>query len=137
MAGCESVGDYVRQVLYAFDRELNLLNRTVISMSMDADAMFLMGKMSSDGENIYVAGLAYLGYYDYEWVVCSIKVSSYAAPWYVEHWYLTLILVAVLLAVSALLLLLVRRRRRMRQAPREEPSTETVEQQPEGMRPVG
>ncbi|MEM4610537.1 MAG: hypothetical protein QW190_06590, partial [Thermoproteota archaeon] len=53
VAGGESVGDYLRQVLYVFDRELNLLNRTVISMSMDADAMFLMGKMASDGENIY------------------------------------------------------------------------------------
>ncbi|MGB9718321.1 MAG: hypothetical protein ACPL4E_07775 [Thermoproteota archaeon] len=137
VAGGESVGNYTRQILYVFDRELNLLNRTVISMSMDADAMFLMGKMASDGENIYAAGLAYLGYYDYEWVVYSIKVSSYTVPWYVENWYLTLILVAVLLAVSALLLLLMRRRRRLRQAPREEPSHETGKQQPEGMRPVG
>ncbi len=137
VAGGESVGDYVRQVLYVFDRELNLLNRTVISTGMDADAMFLMGKMASDGENIYLAGLAYLGYYDYEWVVYSIKVGSYTAPWYVKHWYLTLILVTVLLAVSALLLLLMRRRRRLRQAPQAEPSSESGEQQLEGTRPVG
>ncbi|MEM2049881.1 MAG: hypothetical protein QXZ11_02025 [Thermoproteota archaeon] len=136
VAGGESVGDYLRQVLYVFDRELNLLNRTVISMSMDADAMFLMGKMASDGENIYVAGLAYVGYYDYEWVVCSIKVGSYAAPWYVEYWYVLLALVAVMLAVSALLLLLMRRRKRLQQAPREEHPPEKEEQQGD-TRPIG
>lgn len=136
VAGGESVGDYIRQILYVFDRELNLLNRTVISTSMDADAMFLMGKMVSDGENIYVAGLAYVGYYDYEWVICSIKAGSYTAPWYVKYWYVLLALVAVMLAVSALLLLLMRRRKRLQQAPREEQFPEKEEQR-EDMRPIG
>ncbi|MBO3833406.1 MAG: hypothetical protein FGF51_08535 [Candidatus Brockarchaeota archaeon] len=136
VAGGESVGDYIRQVLYVFDRELNLLNRTVISMSMDADAMFLMGKMVSDGENIYVAGLAYVGYYDYEWVVCSVKAGRYAAPWYVEYWYVLLVLVAAMLAVSALLLMLMRRRKRLQQAPRREQFPEEEEQR-EDTRQIG
>ncbi|MEM3079137.1 MAG: hypothetical protein QXF21_02330, partial [Thermoproteota archaeon] len=137
VAGGEIVGEYSRQVLYVFDRELNLLNKTVISMSMNADAMFLMGKMASDGENIYAAGLAYVGYYDYEWVVCSIKVGSYTAPWYVEYWYVMLMLAAVLVSVSALLLLLMRRKRKLQQAPREEQFPEKEEQQHEDTHPVG
>jgi len=105
----ESIDEYIRQVLYVFDRELNLLNKTIISESVDADTAFLMGKMVSDGENIYAAGLAYVGYYDYEWVIYSIRVSGYSTLWYVM-----LILASILLSVSALLLLLVRRKKRLK-----------------------
>jgi len=137
VAGGEDIGGYGRQVLYVFDTELNLLNKTVISTGMEADAMFLMGKMVSDGENIYVAGLAYLGYYDYEWVVCSIKVGGSPAPWYVKYWNIILLLVAVLLAVSMLLLLLMRRRRRLLQPHQEESPPKDEGQQPGATRPIG
>jgi hypothetical protein len=123
VAGGESMGGNSMQVLYVFDRELNLLNKTVISMSMGTDAMFLMGKMASDGENIYVAGFAYLGYYDYEWVVYSIKVDSSQAQWYVKHWHM--MISAVLVSVSALLLLLMRRKRKLQRASPEERSSKT------------
>lgn len=35
--------DYSRQILYVFDKELNMLNKTAIGINMDVDMMFLMG----------------------------------------------------------------------------------------------
>lgn len=97
VAGMENVGNYVRQTLYVFDNELNLLNKTVVSKGIDADAIFLTGRMVSDEENLYISGLAYIGYNDYEWVICSIKVSS--IPWYLKNWYLIATPIIVILIV--------------------------------------
>lgn len=97
VAGMENVGNYVRQTLYVFDSELNLLNKTVVSRGIDADAIFLTGRMVSDEENLYISGLAYIGYNDYEWVICSINISS--IPWYLKNWYLIAIPIIVILIV--------------------------------------
>ncbi|MGQ9596110.1 MAG: hypothetical protein ACUVUS_01800 [Thermoproteota archaeon] len=136
-ASGEYIGNYSRQVLYVFDRELNLLNKTVISSGMDTDTMFLMGKMVSDGENIYAAGFAYLGYYDYEWVVYSIKVGSPPTPWYLKYWYTILILILVALIVP-MAFLLRRKRGKPQQPPQETQPSRTEEgEQPEAMRSIG
>jgi len=97
VAGMESVENYIRQTLYVFDKELNLLNKTVVSRGIDADAVFLTGRMVSDDENLYISGLAYIGYNDYEWVICSIKIGG--VPWYLKNWYLIATLIIVVLVI--------------------------------------
>lgn len=124
VAGGENIENYARQVLYVFDRELNLLNKTIVSRGIDADAIFLTGRMTSDEDNLYISGLAYVGYNDYEWVVCSIKVGS--ATWYLKNWYLIAILVTV--AIIILVTYFVFRMRKAKwQQPFEEPQPSTVE----------
>jgi hypothetical protein len=100
VASMESVENYIRQTLYVFDKELNLLNKTVVSRGIDADAVFLMGRMVSDKENLYISGLAYIGYNDYEWVICSIKIGG--TPWYLKNLYLIATPVIVILIVLAI-----------------------------------
>jgi hypothetical protein len=99
VASMENVDNYFRQTLYVFDKELNLLNKTVVSRGIDADAAFLTGRMASDEENLYISGLAYIGYNDYEWVICSIKIGS--MPWYLKNWYLIATSIIVILVVLA------------------------------------
>jgi hypothetical protein len=118
VAGGENVGNYARQVLYVFDRELNLLNRTVVSQGIDADAVFLTGRMTSDEENLYISGLAYAGYSDYEWVVCSIKVGG--APWYLKNWYLIAIPLTMIIIIITIYFFF-----RMRKTRLEQPSEAT------------
>lgn len=134
VAGGENIGNYARQVLYVFDKELNLLNKTIVSKGIDADAIFLTGRMASDEENLYISGLAYVGYNDYEWVVCSIKVGG--APWYLKNWYLIAIPV-VLVVVALTVYFMFRMRKAKPQQPPEasqpsnvedhQPSSETVQ----------
>ncbi|MBO3800166.1 MAG: hypothetical protein FGF52_03840 [Candidatus Brockarchaeota archaeon] len=97
VAGMENVENRVRQTLYVFDNELSLLNKTIVSRGINADAIFLTGRMISDKENLYISGLAYLGYGDYEWIICSIKTSS--VPRYLENRYLIAILIIVMFII--------------------------------------
>ncbi|MEM1558481.1 MAG: hypothetical protein QXI11_07820 [Thermoproteota archaeon] len=97
VASMESIENYIRQVIYIFDKELNLLNKTILSNGINADAIFLMGRMASDSENLYVSGLAYAGYNDYEWTICSVKVNN--VSWYFKNWQVTVICVILILII--------------------------------------
>lgn len=133
VAGGENIENYARHVLYVFDRELNLLNKTVISRGIDADAIFLTGRMASDEENLYISGLAYVGYNDYEWVICSIKVGG--APGYL-NWQLVAIPIIVIIIILATFFVFRMRKAKSQQPPEEsrpstvessQPSSETVQ----------
>lgn len=70
---------FTRHILYVLDRELNLVNRVILSQAISVDSRFPMGKMATDGKYIYVAG------YDYaenneQWVIYSLNIDKISRP---------------------------------------------------------
>ncbi|MFZ8790464.1 MAG: hypothetical protein ACO2OZ_12565 [Acidilobaceae archaeon] len=56
LAGDERRGGYYRHTIYVLDRDLNILGKTYLSMDVDADSYFAVGRMWVDGSKVYVAG---------------------------------------------------------------------------------
>jgi len=69
-------GEYVngsrRQVLYILDSELNLLATQVLSKDLNGSSWFYEGRPSSDGRDIYVAGVT-SAFGNWRWVVYAIR----------------------------------------------------------------
>ncbi|MGQ9479321.1 MAG: hypothetical protein ACUVQ0_04765 [Thermoproteota archaeon] len=63
----EEVDEYGKHVhvLYVFDRDLNMLGRSVVS-NADIDARLIIGRMISDAESIYFAGVTCVDDDDYQ-----------------------------------------------------------------------
>lgn len=69
------VDNYLRHILYMFDKDLKLLSEHVLSKGVEADSWFSLGKPAFDGKNLYVAGYDYaLG--DKRIVVYSISLPT-------------------------------------------------------------
>jgi hypothetical protein len=69
IAAVEKIGKYMRHVLYIYDKNLNQVERTVLSQDIDDDAKFIVGKMALANENLYIAGIP-------EWTIYSISISA-------------------------------------------------------------
>jgi outer membrane protein assembly factor BamB len=83
----EGIEGYVRHVLYVFDKNLELLNKNILSASINENleansGLFSYGSMDSDGKNLYV-----VGYIDFKykpvgvflnlgWIIYSIPTLS-------------------------------------------------------------
>jgi len=75
--GEKKVGDYLRHVLYVFDKELNLLGELVLSKGVEANSWFSIGRPAFDGRSLYVAGDdEALGKDNQRIVVYSISIPS-------------------------------------------------------------
>ena len=57
LAGNERRDGYYRHTIYVLDRDLNILNKTYLSMDVDAHSYFMFGRMWVDGSKVYIAGL--------------------------------------------------------------------------------
>ena len=71
MANYVYIDGFDRHILCVFDRQLNLVDRIVLSADVDAGPYFGLGNVGFDGENLFLAGFG-----DAKWVVYSIKVIS-------------------------------------------------------------
>jgi hypothetical protein len=69
----EEEGGYRRHVLYVYDKDLNQIERLVLSQDIDADADFWYGKMAFDGKNLYIAGSDRKPGYS-RWTIYSISL---------------------------------------------------------------
>jgi len=54
--GIDEIEDYGRSVLYVHDTDLNIVERRVLSESIDTYSYLNIGKPAVEGNNIYVAG---------------------------------------------------------------------------------
>jgi len=71
------VDSYQRHILYILDSKLEVVERNVLSKSVEATSIFPCGRPSYDGQSIYIAGYDYAFGKDKErWVVYSILVPT-------------------------------------------------------------
>jgi len=68
----ELIDNYNRQVLYIFDKNLNQVDKIVLSRDMNTSAMLNWGKMAFDGKNLYIAGGD--GLIDWGWTIYAISI---------------------------------------------------------------
>jgi hypothetical protein len=71
----EEEGGYRRHVLYVYNKDLNQIERLVLSQDIDANADFWYGKMAFDGKNLYIAGSDCKPGYS-RWTIYSISLIS-------------------------------------------------------------
>ncbi|MEM4554081.1 MAG: hypothetical protein QXW05_02935 [Ignisphaera sp.] len=70
---------FTRHVLYVLDEELEIVNKIILSGEIHVEARFPIGRMSTDGKHIYVAG--YCGPHDNErWIIYSIDIEKVVKP---------------------------------------------------------
>jgi hypothetical protein len=116
----EKEGGYRRHVLYVYDKDLNQIERSILSQDINADADFGYGKMAFDGKNLYIAGIDYKPG-NPQWTIYSISLlpdSEIVMP--AENRQTTIILmwlilgtiIASIVLVIALILIEKRRQRK-------------------------
>ncbi|MDT7886477.1 MAG: hypothetical protein RQ968_03810 [Thermoproteota archaeon] len=71
----EDIQNLFRHVLYVYDKNLNQIEKIVLSLDINEDSELYPGKMIFDGKNLYIAGYSYSGF-DTEWVIYSISISK-------------------------------------------------------------
>jgi hypothetical protein len=71
----ENIQNLFRHVLYVYDKNLNQIEKIVLSLDINEDSELYPGKMIFDGKNLYIAGYSYSGF-DTEWVIYSISIST-------------------------------------------------------------
>jgi len=110
----EEIGKYMRHVLYIYDKNLNQVEKTVLSQDIDANAWFSVGKMALANENLYIAGIP-------EWTIYSISVSTSQtiinhdtttspAPITTEGFNLMYLIIGVAVAVTIITIILIRKK---------------------------
>jgi hypothetical protein len=102
----EKIQNRFRHVLYVYDKNLNLIDRVILSHDVNATAIFNIGRMAFDGKNLYIAG------YDNEpgnqrWVVYSISIFAQSELFNMIY---LIIGIAVATAVVTILIILIRRK---------------------------
>jgi hypothetical protein len=102
----EKIQNRFRHVLYVYDKNLNLIDRVILSHDVNATAIFNIGKMAFDGKNLYVAG------YDNEpgnqrWVVYSISIFAQSELFNMIY---LIIGIAIATAIVTILIILIRRK---------------------------
>jgi hypothetical protein len=102
----EKIQNRFRHVLYVYDKNLNLIDRVILSHDVNATAIFNIGRMAFDGKNLYIAG------YDNEpgnqrWVVYSVSIFA-ESEWF--NMIYLIIGIAVATAVVSILIILIRRK---------------------------
>jgi len=116
----EKEGGYRRHVLYVYNKDLNQIERSILSQDINADADFGYGKMAFDGKNLYIAGIDYKPG-NSQWTIYSISLlpdSEIVMP--AENRQTTIILmwlilgtiIASIVLVIALILIEKRRQRK-------------------------
>jgi hypothetical protein len=114
IAAVEGIGKYMRHVLYIYDKNLNQVEKTVLSQDIDDNAWFSRGKMALANENLYIAGIP-------EWTIYSISVSASqttinhdtttsSAPITTEGFNLMYFIIGVAVATTIIMLILVRKK---------------------------
>jgi hypothetical protein len=71
----EYVEDFFMHVLYVYDKNLNLIDRVILSYDVNAQSLFITGRMAFDGKNLYIVGTDnWQG--NERWVIYSISISN-------------------------------------------------------------
>jgi hypothetical protein len=74
VAAGEYIEDFFRHALYVYDKNLNLIDRVILSYDVNAQSMFSTGRMAFDGKNLYIVGTDnWQG--NERWVIYSISIS--------------------------------------------------------------
>jgi hypothetical protein len=75
VAAGEYIENFFRHALYVYDKNLNLIDRVILSYDVNAHAIFSTGRMAFDGRNLYVVGTDnWQG--NERWVIYSISISN-------------------------------------------------------------
>jgi hypothetical protein len=106
IAATEKIQNRYRHVLYVYDKNLNLIDRVILSHDVNATAMFNIGRMAFDGKNLYIAG------YDNEprnqrWVVYSVSIFAESEQFNIMY---LIIAIAIATAIVSILIILIRRK---------------------------
>jgi hypothetical protein len=106
IAATEKIQNRFGHVLYVYDKNLNLIDRVILSHDVNATAIFNIGRMAFDGKNLYIVG------YDNEpgnerWVVYSISIFA-ESEWF-NIMYL-IIGIAIATVIVSMLIILIRRK---------------------------
>jgi hypothetical protein len=73
VAGEEFIEGYFRPVLYIYDRELNQIDRIILSWDLNVRASFLWSDMIFDGKSLYITGWEdRKGYWG--WILCTVTI---------------------------------------------------------------
>jgi hypothetical protein len=118
----EDIQNLFRHVLYVYDKNLNQIEKIVLSLDINKDSELYPGKMIFDGKNLYIAGYSYSGL-DTEWVIYSISISKSSlttnpntttslptiSPEEFNRMYL-IIGIAIATAIVSILIILIRRK---------------------------
>jgi hypothetical protein len=73
VGGEEFIEGYFRPVLYIYDRELNQIDRIILSWDLNVRAPFLWGDMIFDGKSLYITGWEdRKGYWG--WILCTVPI---------------------------------------------------------------
>jgi hypothetical protein len=71
----EDIQNLFRHVLYVYDKNLNQIEKIVLSLDINELSALSIGRMTFDGKNLYITGYSYSGL-DTEWVIYSISIST-------------------------------------------------------------
>jgi hypothetical protein len=106
IAATEKIQNRFRHVLYVYDKNLNLIDRVILSHDVNATAIFNIGRMAFDGKNLYIAG------YDNEpgnerWVIYSVSIFAESERFNMIY---LIIGIAIATAIVTILIILIRRK---------------------------